>query len=665
MVPANGFSMRDEARNTASHQSSWPSGDASFRRRPVVFVSAGFVEPLQDINPPDEPSGSKTVDQSPEATVEAVVDTAEVESSADPFTETTDAMEVEPTVEAVEEAAGLVEAVETIEETVETVEQTVIVELPAQEEVVGNADQLTAAQESEPKELFFFDLAEDESSGYPSIPPPKIPSPRSSFAGSDSSEEVILFRGRTANTQEPVRRNEVSRPSVATPRPEKPSESKLKIAVAIPDKPVPRNLISPPGPRGKRSRSRRNRSKAPKVVEDDEEDAILADYIANMVANSDDDFIGSQLQSLPRRRDLGGDHDAVNFGSEDEKSPRGDDFLGNEAAESVGSGSTDAEGDDSVNGDEEDMDADLGDEALARLFAKQEELGMDGDDLLLFASSFAQTGSRKAQGKRPAKAIGGPASAAQVADAFDNLDLADWGHLTGQTRKRRNKQPPDFNVSDSEIEAALKSAWGRDRERKKGRKLEREALRAEGLLGKDANPDDMRVKYPSGMKLDDMKAELTAFLLGSAERLEFPPIDNHGRKVLHEIAHKFNVKSQSAGKGDQRRPVLYRTNRTIRFGSHEMAARNVSQTAQSVHRKYFPRADLKGPKTEPTRTVGETAGPGRRESNSGREKSWAGLFRSLARKIRDATCWRRWAGAREWVWVPLTTRAFWSRWPKL
>ncbi len=90
----------------------------------------------------------------------------------------------------------------------------------------------------------------------------------------------------------------------------------------------------------------------------------------------------------------------------------------------------------------------------------------------------------------------------------------------------------------------------------------------------------------------------------TTDSLEFPPIDNHGRKVLHEIAHKFNVKSQSAGKGDQRRPVLYRTNRTIRFASPEMAARNVSQTAQSVHRKYFPRADLKGPKTEPTRTVG-------------------------------------------------------------
>ncbi len=86
--------------------------------------------------------------------------------------------------------------------------------------------------------------------------------------------------------------------------------------------------------------------------------------------------------------------------------------------------------------------------------------------------------------------------------------------------------------------------------------------------------------------------------------LEFPPIDNHGRKVLHELAHRFNVKSQSTGKGDQRRPVLYRTNRTIRYASIQMAAKHVSQTAQSIHRKYFPRADLKGPKTDSPRPGG-------------------------------------------------------------
>jgi hypothetical protein len=141
---------------------------------------------------------------------------------------------------------------------------------------------------------------------------------------------------------------------------------------------------------------------------------------------------------------------------------------------------------------------------------------MGGDDLAIFSSSFAQTGSRKKAGA--GRALQGRASASQVADAFDNLDLADWSHLTGQSRKRRSKQPPIFNVDDSELESTMNTAWARDRERKKSRKLEREALRAEGLLDKNADPDDLRVKYRTGMKLDDVKTELTAFLLGSGER---------------------------------------------------------------------------------------------------------------------------------------------------
>ncbi len=485
--------MRDEARNTASHQSSWPAGDANFRRRPVIFVSAGFVEPLKDINPPSKPSEPKATDEPPAGAVEAtanITEAADVGNSMNPGPGTVDDMEVETALEIVDQ-------------------ETLVVELPVQEEDFGNADQLPEARDSDSKELFFFDLGDDDQLAVgPSIPPPKIPSPRSSFGGSDSSEEVILFRGRAANTQGPGRR---TRPSVAAALLDAPVESKSRTTSAASDNLDSRNLTAPS--HSKRSRSRRNRSKARKAMEDDEEDAILADYIANMATDSDGDLV-SQLQAFSGRRDLGGDDDAVNFGSGDEKSPQGDDFMNNEEAESVGSDSSDTEGDD----DDEDMDADLGDEVLAQLYAKQAELGMEGDDLLLFSSSFAQTGSRKVRGKRAAKAAAGPASASQVADAFDNLDLADWGHLTGQTRKRRSKQPPTFNVSDSELEAALRTSWNRDRERKKGRKLERETLRAGGLLGKGANPDDMRVKYPAGMKLDDMKAELTSFLLDSTER---------------------------------------------------------------------------------------------------------------------------------------------------
>jgi hypothetical protein len=264
-------------------------------------------------------------------------------------------------------------------------------------------------------------------------------------------------------------------------------------------------------------------------MEDSDEDAILADYIANMTTNSDDDPLASHLRSLSGYRDLGGDDEAVNFGFDDGKSPGRNDSSDDERSSAPGydignSEMDDSEMDDSVNGDDDqEMDAAVDDETLARLLAKQEELGLGGDDLLLFTSSFAQRETTKSRGKHTASASSSRAparhaSAARVADALDDLDLANWSQLTGQSRKRRSKRPPNFNVSDSKIEAALQAAWQRDRERKKIRKLEREALRAGGLLGKNMDSNDLRVKYPSGMKLDDIKAELTSFLLGSVER---------------------------------------------------------------------------------------------------------------------------------------------------
>ncbi len=412
-----------------------------------------------------------------------------------------------------------------VETIIETVEQEVIViEPPAQESLVGTSDQASEAQGRGTADLFFFDLGEDQPMIDPSIPPPKIPSPRSSFGGSDSSEEVILFRGRAGNSRAAAQKSGFALSGITTAPSKASADSQDDIVAATSSKPKSQSTYPPTQVTSNRSGSKPRGSRVPEHKNDDEEDEILADYIANMAANPEDDFINSLLRSSTTYRDLGGDDDALNLGSGDERSPRGEGLLDAEGAESVGSGSSDDEEDGfAIEGGDQDMDAEMDDEELARALAKQEELGMGSDDLLLFTSSFAQTGSRKSQGKRPVnstsgRTLHGPASATQVADAFDNLDLADWSHLTGQTRKRRSKLPPSFNVSDSEIEAALKSAWQRDRERKKDRKLEREERRAEGLLGKNVNPDDLRVKYPSGMKLDDMKLELTSFLISSAER---------------------------------------------------------------------------------------------------------------------------------------------------
>jgi len=50
------------------------------------------------------------------------------------------------------------------------------------------------------------------------------------------------------------------------------------------------------------------------------------------------------------------------------------------------------------------------------------------------------------------------------------------------------------------------------------------------------------------------------------------------RKVLHEIAEKFNLKSKSQGSGKNRAPVLIKTNRTIDFSEEAFSrAQNMAQ----------------------------------------------------------------------------------------
>lgn len=66
-------------------------------------------------------------------------------------------------------------------------------------------------------------------------------------------------------------------------------------------------------------------------------------------------------------------------------------------------------------------------------------------------------------------------------------------------------------------------------------------------------------------------------------------MDASARKIIHEIANKFKIKSKSAGSGDQRRPALYRTKNTMRYTEAQF-----EQAFARVGRRYFPRLDGTG-----------------------------------------------------------------------
>ncbi|QSZ31299.1 hypothetical protein DSL72_000862 [Monilinia vaccinii-corymbosi] len=247
----------------------------------------------------------------------------------------------------------------------------------------------------------------------------------------------------------------------------------------------------------------------------------------------------------------------------------------------------------------------MDDEQIARLLSKQEELGMGGDEILLFDDDVNDEGEeieapavnlnnfilsgRRGRMERQRRQREYP-SAAPLADAYDGFDVMDFDRpsLKKKPKGRKGKLILD-DISDSELEASMQSAWNNDRVKKKERKQEREMLRAQGLLtGKNGKPD-MKARYKVGMSIDDIKEEIKDFLKGDNTTLSLPAMDKANRKFVHEIANFFKLKSKSAGLGNKRYPILYRTSRTTVYGDRAYEA-----AASKLSRRFLPRNDVGG-----------------------------------------------------------------------
>jgi hypothetical protein len=191
--------------------------------------------------------------------------------------------------------------------------------------------------------------------------------------------------------------------------------------------------------------------------------------------------------------------------------------------------------------DDEDVEEDLiqrkishmSDEKIARLLAKQEELGMGSAEIMLFDGdaiededeiqlskhtfSPVMLPSRKTRAKgRSAKRPRGEFPAAGLlADAYDGFDVMDFDRPSLKKKPKGRKGKLVFDLSDSELEASMQMAWDNDRIKKKERKQEREELRAQGLLGSKNSKPDLKQKYREGMGIDAVKEEIKSFLMGN------------------------------------------------------------------------------------------------------------------------------------------------------
>lgn len=249
------MTMADEALQTSRHDHSYQN--SNLRQRPVTFVSAGTSQPLEILDELLE------VKEDPSSNVPAASPVDSASTEKDPVRG----------VEEVDDSGD--------EENEEGDEG----------ELIGPEEPEAAIQTEnivEENAIFFFDVKGDPSQAKTNKERMQIPD-RSLSRSSTSSEEVILFKGRDT-----ARRGQTTTEISMT-------QMRTEIQVVEEQIASGPNILSTRPQRKKKTRSKPRR-KGPRQNED--EDADLADYIANMLENGDaDDILGHMASN---RRDLGG-----------------------------------------------------------------------------------------------------------------------------------------------------------------------------------------------------------------------------------------------------------------------------------------------------------------------------------------------------------------------
>lgn len=220
------------------------------------------------------------------------------------------------------------------------------------------------------------------------------------------------------------------------------------------------------------------------------------------------------------------------------------------------------------------------DEQIARALAKQEELGMGGDELLLFNGqiddddddelageadfipfSAKKHVSNRGKSKRNRRERDSFPPAEAFADALEQdpygaFDIMDFDRpsLRPKRKGRKADLPFELGIDDPDLAAQLRSTWSKDREKKSSRKRERLAER-EALLLESAERNNPAT----------IKAEIRQFLVQETDTLKLAPMDSALRASVHRLAKALRLQSRSEGKeghGLGRFPVLTKTTNT-------------------------------------------------------------------------------------------------------
>ncbi|KAG8630222.1 hypothetical protein KVT40_001841 [Elsinoe batatas] len=708
------FSMRDEALRTERHHSEW-SPSVKLRHQSMRFVSAGNMNPSDESKIPDEDEKNKSrqaldseLDDSDGAMAQMHIESPD--RTSPPQQELSHEMELETTELSAFQTSG-------------------------QDTPSGDASD--ASLQDPPQDLFVVDSIGDKTlAPAGSVPVIRDVSP---VVDDGSEEEVVVFKGRSNKVtirDDPPVQQPAPAPTPATralpsgsaqataAKANKAPSSQIPVSKSpLPTEPTPTlttlrspglNAGSVPAPskiavadakndrplQTKKSKGRRNKKQKvtrgsqslarasfgrimddPDMEEDEDEEAMLQDYIANMsggdellvavsaLQHSESDWVSSVMDdeeeiddeveptsaSAPvknktRRKNRGQELGSVpttdvdmtdisaipsNFEDDEDEDDDEDDEDGTSDPGDDSELESDLEytaqerWEDETDLRQRQVDA-MTDEEIARMLAKQEELGLGSDELLLLDDSGFPTSHELAEAeaglesllarsanKRPKR--GGKKkqrdafpSASLMADVLDQdpyggFDVMDFERPSlrpagKKGRKSAGGLPQELAaLSDEDLISDLQTSWANDRAKKAAKKAEREELRAEGLLGRGkANKfrPDIQIKFADGLSLAQLRREIEDFLDDDdMQQKAMPPMEKKERKLLHEIAHVFDLTSTSRGSGKNRFTVFSKRARTGEFDRRKWdRVERISQRGFLKGAGKGPRAKGEGPK---------------------------------------------------------------------
>ncbi|WBW72562.1 R3H and G-patch domain protein Sqs1 [Schizosaccharomyces osmophilus] len=361
---------------------------------------------------------------------------------------------------------------------------------------------------------------------------------------------------------------------------------------------------------------------------------ILSDTEDNL---PDEDSTDTELKfSMNKFADLS----MLSETDEDDESMEGDEDIESTNAESTDeNGSSSHENSDLLN-DQHDQDYEYDDEELANVLAETENLEdeevnallasvfNDSDDSEIEAYlSVGDTGANdftlydydseeEPYQKAPPKALLKPSKKdnkkKEKSKKVSKKERKAQGKLERKAGKSiTNRLASAYDVDEDiaqelEMYSDLQEQWIKDHQKKAKKRNEREEKRAQGLLGKKSSkklakkaaasdkgsdPDSPTLSKADHDFIMHAYKRMQQLCLSGVDEVSLPACRKYVRRLVHEIANRLNLRSQSYGSGKKRYTVL---SKTPRFNSSDINSTSLTRILHRVQLSVEKRSGISG-----------------------------------------------------------------------